>query len=253
MLGKAWSMTRAIPGNLLELVCPACCEVCHRDILAGNDIICNECWAVLREGLLSPACPVCGLPAGPYELINDMCHRCQNTRPVISRMIRVGGYEDILRSLILSFKFRGQSRLDRFLGKMMASAMIGDGILDDIDVLVPVPLHWRRFLSRGYNQSDLLLREISRELKSQGINKPVSRDLRRIRNTLPQVSLSASARKGNLKGAFATRPDAGFEGKHVCLIDDVTTTGTTLKVAGNALKKSGARRISAVVLTVAKD
>lgn len=253
VLKSSWVFMRSVPGSLLEMVCPACCEVCHQELLAGSDIICSECWAVLREGLLSSACPVCGLPAGPYELIDGVCHRCHNTRPVVSRVIRVGGYEDVLRSLILSFKFRGQSRLDRFLGGMMASAMMGDRLLDDIDILVPVPLHWRRFLTRGYNQSELLVREITRELKRQGILKPVSYDLLRVRNTRPQVSLSASARKGNLKGAFAARPDANFQGKHICLVDDVTTTGTTLKVAGHALKRAGARRISAVVLTVAKD
>ena len=237
----------------MELLCPACCSVYRVEIPDSSEVLCSWCWSELRENLQVPFCPTCGLPAGPYELIDDRCHCCQKSRSDIWRVARLGQYDGVLRDLILSFKYRRQSRLDMFLGEMLASAIIGDPKLSNVDLLVPVPLHWFRRLARGYNQAEILARAIAKNLKIQGFRIPVNCDLVRVRNTVPQVQLPASQRKKNLIGAFAARPDADYRDKHICLIDDVTTTGTTLTVAAKALKKAGAGKISAAVLTVAAD
>jgi len=239
--------------SALEIVCPPVCGVCREPLAAGNDVLCGDCWRGLQETATAEYCPVCGHDAGTYGLLGGRCGRCQNRRPVVGHVARVGAYEGVLRQLILGFKFGGQSRLDRFLGGFVSAAVLGNEVVRQADILVPIPLHWRRLWSRRYNQAELLTRAVARELGRQGRAIPVNCDLLRVRHTLPQTSMAASHRLVNLRGAFAARADAGFEGKHICLIDDVTTTGTTLRVAGQVLRRAGAGQVSAAVLAVAAN
>ena len=199
------------------------------------------------------ACPVCGHNSGKYALIQGRCHRCQKKHPKISHLARVGEYTGALAELVKEFKFHRQSRLDNFLGGMLGHAIAGDLQLRDVDLFIPIPLHWRRKLARTYNQAELLTRSAAGVLGEQGRRVRLSHDLLRIRHTRPQSSLAASHRIVNLHGAFAVRPDAGYAGRHLCLIDDVTTTGTTLRVAASALLDAGAARVSAAVLAVAAN
>jgi ComF family protein len=122
----------------------------------------------------------------------------------------------------------------------------GRALLDEADVIVPVPLHYARLASRGFNQSAWLA-----EALSQWTGVPVSIDaLKRTRRTPTQGGLSARARRRNVAGAFELRPSrAGHvEGKRVLLIDDVLTTGATLSACTRALKRAGARHVDVLVL-----
>jgi ComF family protein len=115
------------------------------------------------------------------------------------------------------------------------------------DKIVPVPLHRNRLRSRGYNQAALLAKEISAHV---GI--PVNwDDLKRVKNTVSQVHLSASARRENLKNAFDVSRESAFEGAKVLLIDDVVTTGATMNACARALKRAGAVRVDG--WSVARD
>lgn len=248
-----WSVGRKVTHEVMELICPGLCPACSGELNDHDDALCSNCWCKLRESILDQYCPTCGHDSGPYSLIDGRCHRCQNRRPVVNHVLRVGPYQGVLRELILAFKFRRQSHLDHFLGSLLASAFLGDSELRDVDLLVPVPLHWRRRWTRSYDQAELLARATARKLRAQQRNIPVNCDLLRVRYTQPQTSLAHSHRLINLRGAFAPRPDTHFEGKHLCLIDDVTTTGTTLRVAAQALKKTNPRKISAAVLAVAAN
>lgn len=253
MVERAARLPRRFARGTLELLCPSCCMVCRREIPASRDILCPDCWAQLRENLQTRYCPVCGHNTGLYALIDGRCHRCQNRRPQVSHVVRVGEYDGILRQLILLFKFHRQSHLDTFLGSLLASAMIGDEELGRVDFLVPIPLHWRRKWSRSYNQSELIARETMRILHPHCSSLRLALDLVRIRHTQPQTSLAASHRLINLHNAFAVCRGIDLTGKHICLIDDVTTTGTTLRVAAHTLKNAGAARVSAAVLAVAAN
>jgi len=254
---RLWERTRRLAyqaaGGLTDLVCPARCAVCAAEPGDMGDTLCPACWQQLRECCPGRYCPTCGHDTGPYALIDGCCHRCQHRRPAVSRVVRVGPYEGPLRELILAFKFGRQSHLDAFLGDLLASAILGDGQLGNVDLFIPIPLHWRRRWSRGYDQAELLAQAAARRLRRHERAAPVNGDLLRVRHTPPQTSLAVSQRLFNLRRAFAVRPEASFAGKHLCLIDDVATTGTTLRVAAQALRKAGAARVSAAVLSVAAN
>ena len=254
LISSTAKATRRFGNEIVELIYPPACAVCAGPIGVNGEQLCPKCWSDIQQNLLADYCPVCGHNTGPYALIDGRCHRCQRRRPHIQNIVRVGEYDGPIRELILSQKFRGQSRLDRLLGTMLAAAIAGQNHILTADMLVPIPLHWRRYLKRKYNQSELLAQAAARELCRQGVvNIKLDHNLVRIRNTAPQTSMAHSHRIVNLHRAFAVRDAAVYHGKHVCLVDDVTTTGTTLRVAAHTLKKAGAKTVSAAVLAVAAN
>lgn len=138
------------------------------------------------------------------------------------------------------FKYDGRSDLARGLGSLMREAALR--FIGNVDVVVPVPLHWKRRRSRGYDQAALLAMPVARSL---GV--PVRlRGLRRVRHTQSQVDLSHAERQRNVDGAFA--PFRLREARRVLLVDDVCTTGATLDAASHALKAGGASEVYRLVL-----
>jgi ComF family protein len=156
-----------------------------------------------------------------------------------------GSYEGVLRRLIQLFKYERIDTLAAPLGRFLLNGLPRDL---RFDCLVPVPLHWRRKWSRGFNQAELLARVLGRHTALPVLAKT----LQRRRSTQAQAGLSDAERRANTEGAFTVpdkrRPD--LSGKHVLLIDDVLTTGATLSAASRALRRAGARRVT--VLTVAR-
>jgi competence protein ComFC len=157
-----------------------------------------------------------------------------------------GAYEGTLRELIHLYKYGRIQTLRRPLGDLLASALPRD---ERFDAVTPVPLHWRRQWDRGFNQSELLAREISRRC---GI--PVVSALKRVRATLTQAGLSNTGRRQNVTKAFQCRRGDRWvrrvEGKRILLIDDVMTTGSTAASCALALKRAGAVRVA--LLTIAR-
>ena len=153
-----------------------------------------------------------------------------------------GSYEHTLRELIHLFKYSEVRPLAKPLGALMARAIPRE---QRFDVIIPMPLHWKKRWSRGYNQSELLAKEISRRW---GV--PVRRMVRRVKPTAPQAGLSHSKRRLNVRGAFEVRSGAGLKGLRVLLIDDVLTTGATASACASVLKRAGASHVA--VATVAR-
>ncbi|MBN2842253.1 MAG: ComF family protein [Sedimentisphaerales bacterium] len=204
----------------------------------------------MGKEISSAYCPTCGATVSPYELVNCRCHICQGQKLSIDYFIRVGQYESVLRDMILSLKYHNKSHLDRFLGKLAGAAALSNKQFRTADMFVPIPLHWRRRMARGYNQSELLAREAARELSANDLRIPVVNALKRIKNTHPQALLTQAGRRENLKGAFAVRNLNTVKNKHICLVDDVTTSGSTLHAAARELRKAGADKIGVLVLCV---
>lgn len=162
-------------------------------------------------------------------------------------ILRAGVYELVLRALILRLKFREMTEFTRMLGTMLRTVFETRQWTDQVDFLVPVPLHWIRRLERGFNQSFLLAKSLS------GFRIPICRDLVRIRYTQRQWDLNPAQRRRNVRGAFAVRRDHPFSGKTVCLVDDITTSGATLNECAKTLKSAGAEKVYAIVLAVAES
>lgn len=162
-------------------------------------------------------------------------------------MCRAGFYTGVLKNLLLGLKFRDQTENIDHLSPIIQGAFEASGFSDKIDILVPVPLHWRRRLERGFNQSYLLACQLRRFCPS------VSTDLVRMRYTCHQWELeSDSARRKNVKDAFAVRQGHPFNGKSVCLVDDISTSGATLKECAITLRQAGAKAVYTAVVAMAE-
>ncbi|HVP46494.1 MAG TPA: ComF family protein [Bryobacteraceae bacterium] len=145
-----------------------------------------------------------------------------------------------MRELIHLFKYRRMKPLARTLSTYLVSALPRD---QKFDIVVPMPLHWRRKWSRGFNQATLLSRPVARLC---GI--PVKNAVRRLRSTQTQAGLSNAQRRENVAGAFRVRNARVIQGRQVLLIDDVMTTGATASACALALKRGGAKSVTLLAL-----
>ena len=231
---------------VLDIALPTLCVAC-REPVAGVGV-CAECWAKLSF-IAPPFCPRLGIPfvydPGPgllsMEAIADP--------PAYARARAAVRYDEVARTLVHALKYHDRTDLAPAMGRWMARA--GEELLGDADVLVPVPLHWRRGWSRRYNQSGALAREVERQ---SGV--PVARDvLRRIRPTQQQIGLSRSQRASNVQGAFKVSPEKAHEiqGRRVVLVDDVLTSGATTDACARALLRARAAQVDVLIFARVVD
>ncbi len=153
-----------------------------------------------------------------------------------------GAFETELRELIHLFKYGRVETLARPLGRFLALALPR---AEEFDVVAPMPLHWTRRWARGFNQSELLAREIARRA-----SVPVRNLARRSRATPPQAGLTNAKRRENVSRAFRVPRPERVRGRRILLVDDVMTTGATASACARALKQAGAARVT--LLTVAR-
>lgn len=193
-------------------------------------------------------CVSCRTPfANPFPLdAEGRCALCRSGLRGFDAAYCFGAYEGVLRELIHLYKYGAVKTLARPLGDLLVRALPRG---ERFDGITPVPLHWFKFWSRGFNQSALLARALARR---SGI--PLLPALRRTRFTAAQASLSNSSRRRNVAAAFRVRRLGGFErkleGRRILLIDDVLTTGATAAACANVLKRAGAARVA--LLTIAR-
>lgn len=255
MLGM-WSRTKQLFSRLTQhalplgqagghFLWPGRCLSCAACILPADEGLCRRCWEDLSRAVSADYCRRCGRDVSPYGIVAGRCGHCQDETYQYDGVVRVGSYESTLRAMILSLKFSEKTEWASPLSSMMRDALLASGLHAAFDYFVPVPLHWRRRLRRGFNQSHLL---------AKGLGLPsvrISTDLVRIRNTVQQWDLKPQQRRRNVKGAFAVRKDHPFDGKTIALVDDITTSGATLEECAKTLKQAGACRVDAVVVATA--
>lgn len=231
-------------GRVLDTLYPPVCLVCDRPVSAP-DTLCPACFAKLAP-ITAPFCPRLGLPFAADPGPGVLCAEALADPPPFGRARSAVLYDETARAVIARLKYADRPEAARFCARPMAEA--GREFWDDAPVLVPVPLHPLRHLLRRYNQSAELARHLARRT---GLAVD-PRLLARVRSTRRQVGLSAEGRARNVAGAFAADPAriARLEGRPVVLIDDVYTTGATVKAATRALLRAGAARVD--VLTFAR-
>ncbi|MEL6661952.1 MAG: ComF family protein [Pseudomonadota bacterium] len=202
-------------------------------------------WAELTF-LIGPVCDQCGLPQEVDLGLLAVCAACVARPPKWGSARAALAYDDASRRIVLDLKRAGRRDGLTTIAGWMAQA--GAPLISRADVMIPVPLHYRRLASRGFNQSGWLAAALARRTKT-----PMRVDVLKRRKATPsQGGLSPKARHRNVSGAFAVRKgrESAVQGKTVLLIDDVLTTGATVKGCTQTLLKAGAARVD--VLTLAR-
>ncbi len=229
------------PGQLLF---PPVCAGCRRRV-AEPGVLCAECWPRLRL-IERPWCPVMGTP-----FVHDMGEGFLSAEaiadpPPFERARAAVAYSGVARQMVQGLKYQDRTDLAPWMARWMMRA--GADLIAEADVIVPVPLHWRRFFRRQFNQSAELARALSR---LGGVSfEPAA--VKRVKLTRQQVGLQRTEREQNVRAAFHVPAEAEIliAGRRVLLIDDVYTTGATVRAVTRALKKGGAGAVD--VLTFAR-
>lgn len=233
-------LARRLGAAVLDQLYPPLCLNCETPV-AAPDSLCGRCFSLLRP-ITAPLCPRLGIPfevpLGPEALSTEAIA----DPPPFHRARSAVLYNEVARRLVGRLKYGDRPELGRFCGRLMAGA--GTELWTDEPVLVPVPLHRFRQLGRRYNQSTELARAIAQCTGLAVDSLLVSRT----RRTSQQVGLSAEARQRNVQGAFTARPDAVARtgGRGVVVVDDVLTTGATVKAVTRALHRAGVERVDVI-------
>jgi ComF family protein len=231
---------RSLFGLALGVALPQLCAACREPVAAEG--LCAACWSKIAF-IAPPYCERFGIPfpfdPGPgvlsLEAIADP--------PAYERARAAVRFDEIARALVHALKYADRLDLAPIMGRWMANA--GRDLTRDADLLIPVPLHWRRQWARRFNQSALLAEVVG---KASGVR--VSHGaLRRVKSTVQQVGLARAERARNVQGAFRVPPDAGIEvaGRRLVLVDDVLTTGATIEACTRALMRAGAGSVDVLV------
>jgi ComF family protein len=204
--------------------------------------VCRDCLKSPQPLETEFCCSLCHTPFANRFPLDDhgVCTACRTGLRGFDRAASFGFYEGNLRGLIHLFKYSGMKPLVRPLAAFLERAIPID---QAFDAVVPVPLHWRKRWSRGFNQAELLARRVAKHRRV-----PLLFALKRKRSTAVQATLAIAGRRRNVAGAFAIRAKADVAGKTILLVDDVMTTGATATACASVLKRAGAKSVSLVTL-----
>lgn len=222
----------------------------QRSLITGGEVpgpgaLEPELWARLQF-LSEPLCARCGAPFEIAVDVAQVCGACIARAPAYDRARAALAYGEVSRDLVLALKYQGRRDGLAVLASWMTAA--GGALLQDADLIVPVPLHYLRLIRRGFNQSVWLAAAVSR---ASGVELCVDA-LARTKATPIQGGLSAEGRRRNVQGAFRVRKSRSglVKGRNILLIDDVLTTGATAEACSRTLRKAGAACVD--VLTLAR-
>jgi predicted amidophosphoribosyltransferase len=244
----------------IELLFPGTCLSCNEELDSTECsvacvLLCDECLDEL-ELFEGPVCRLCGAPVpklpapnAPEALDRPIgpaaagCYSCRGRKLWFDRTIAAGLYDGLLRDLLLRMKQAAGDPLSLTVGRLIWHRQADELRALGVDVVAPIPLHWRRRLSHRTNSAALLAEVLAGELRA-----PLATGLlRRRRHTQPQFSLTPPQRWENMRQAFALRSGQHLDQAHVLLVDDILTTGATCSEAAKVLKKAGADRVTVVV------
>jgi ComF family protein len=224
-----------------DILFPPCCAACQALLSAQRgDCLCYDCLESIRL-IEPPVCTVCGQPFHGPQGTSHTCGQCIKNPPSFDTARSVFQYQGSVKTLIHRIKYNN----DGYALKVLSSLAMEYMLLDHLkpDMVIPVPLHSKRLRKRGFNQSLRLARTIFPHI-------PLEMDiLTRTLNTKPQTELSMKERLRNVRNAFKAASPLP-EGVKTILLDDVYTTGATVRACAKALKKAGAKEVH--VFTVAR-
>jgi len=218
--------------GIVHLLYPDLCEGCAKPLISGEHVLCMGCATILPETNYH------------YTDNNETAMRFAGRVP-FQRATSLAYFTDdgLLQHLLHGLKYRGQIENGKYLGARLATVLNEGGWLDDIDVVIPVPLHKSRLQERGYNQSAIIA-------SAMGM-KTDERSLLRVRKTESQTTKTRAERADNMVGAFKLADNNNLKDKHILILDDVLTTGATIEACANVLQTAQNVKISIATIGIA--
>ncbi|MFQ5835387.1 MAG: double zinc ribbon domain-containing protein [bacterium] len=234
-----------------SLFLPADCKICGQVLEPLNfSYICETCWDKVKW-LTMPHCSRCAKPfsasLASQEVPSLLCTECRRESSPFKKIFAATLYEGVMKEAIHLLKYRRKKGIMKRLEKVLKAYFFHTDLpLSKLDLVIPIPLHRKKLKERGFNQAELLARVIATHFDL----KLVKNGLQRVKATKSQISLSKKERIENIKGAFQFKNKDKFRAKKILLVDDVYTTGTTVREAAKVLKKAKAREV--YILTLAR-
>lgn len=225
--------------RFLDLVYPPHCAVCRVPV-GRQEYICKKCLVEFRKVSDSAHCSYCSYPFLALEPGNnpDDCFNCRDAKFVFAKNHSLFLFEGKVKEMIHQYKYRGADFLHKFMVPYLVS-LFHDTLAGAIDIITFVPLDSKRYRQRGYNQSELLAKELAKNLDNIAF-LPL---LKQVKAKSVQSSLPRQERLANVKGVFGARKGFSVENARILLIDDVCTTGATLNECSKVLLAKGAKEV----------
>ena len=212
--------------NLLKLIYPDVCAFCNK---IQKESLCKKCEEKIKK----------------YK--KDIVIRSKNN--YFEELISIFKYEGLIREKIIQYKFQDKSYIYNTFAKIILKNEKVCGLLKKYDIIIPVPIHRKRKLQRGYNQTQLIAKEIAKNIDIKLCDDVLVKS----KNTIAQSKLNKNKRKQNIKNAFKVLNLEKIQGKNILLFDDIFTTGSTVNECARVLIEQGIKKDQIGVITIAKD
>lgn len=227
------------------MVYPKRCVVCGDIVTNKKNKVCSKCYKAL-PWIVEPTCKRCGKPVEGDEI--EFCYDCSRRQLYYEYGFSLWKYSSNMRQSIAYFKYHNRKEYGKFYGEEFVRVFGNELLRLEPDALIPVPIHWTRYIQRGYNQTEVIAKEIGKRL-----DIPVVDDLLvRRRKTVAQKKLDDKERAVNLRQAFSIsrKWQVGSDLRKVVIVDDIYTTGNTINMCAKVLKEYGIEKVYFGVLCI---